>query len=70
MPCVYEFATTPDDVDGITVSIDGEEIVRDSAHLNGWDYMPGNLLQLFGDACSAIRDGHPHDVEVVYNCPE
>ena len=70
VPCVYEFATTPDDVDGITVSIDGEEIARDSAHLNGWDYMPGNLLQLFGDACNAIRDGHPHDVEVVYNCPE
>ncbi|MEE2789104.1 MAG: hypothetical protein VX589_17345 [Myxococcota bacterium] len=44
------------------VRIDGIEVGRDAARLNGWE-IDGDDIIFYGDACERLRDGQAHTVE-------
>ena len=61
VPCAFTFREAPEDLDGLTVTIDGAPIDRDATHVDGWD-IEGELLTLYGGACARIRDGLAHTI--------
>ena len=63
MPCTFTFRDPPSDLDGLTVTIDGRAVARDTSHVNGWD-IETELLTFYGPACGSIRDGLAHTIEV------
>lgn len=46
-----------------------QTLVRDPKHLQGWDYLPGNMqIKLYGDACKVVREDPMAKVTVVLGC--
>lgn len=43
----------------LTFTLNGREVARDRANTNGWNFVDGNVseVELFGDACAALRGG-------------
>jgi hypothetical protein len=52
--CTYLTPSAPTDPDSIVVVVSGTPVVRDTAHMNGWDWVDQEYgeLELFGDACN------------------
>ena len=69
VPCSYHLQEPVDDIESLIVRIDGIVIQRDVTHQNGWDLVNG-YLELYGTACSSLRDGQPHSVRALYDCEE
>jgi hypothetical protein len=54
-----------------TIIADGKPTTapRDTSHVSGWDYLPGNAqVQLYGDFCAQLRTDPTVKVEVVVGC--
>jgi hypothetical protein len=73
--CSYELPEvegTPDyDKVNITVQSNGQAyaIPQDTAHTDGWDYLPGNQeVQLYGPVCELLKSDADAVVEVVVGC--
>jgi hypothetical protein len=55
----------------ITIESGGQSftVPRDTAHGDGWDYLPGNQqVQLYGKACERLKTDPDATVEVVVGC--
>ncbi|GMV38904.1 MAG: hypothetical protein AMXMBFR64_06200 [Myxococcales bacterium] len=51
----------------IALEIDGEKVLKDPTHTDGWDLLEGDVMQLYGAACeAATKEGAK--VEVTYIC--
>ena len=51
----------------VVVEINGEKLLKDPTHTDGWDLLEGDVMQLYGSACeSASAEGST--VEVTYVC--
>lgn len=51
----------------VVVEVNGEKILKDPTHADGWDLLEGDVMQLYGSACeAATADGST--VEVTYVC--
>ena len=68
VPCRYELDEAPSDPDMIILSIDGVEILRDITHEDGWDISDEIFIDLYGSACTQIRDGGSHSIDVLFDC--
>jgi hypothetical protein len=68
--CQIELATAPDNPDGVSVYIDGDEVGRDPSKTNGWDYTDGTntTIELYGPACETLQDGSEHDLTATFAC--
>jgi hypothetical protein len=67
--CTFTLATTPEDPDKLTVTIDGIPIPRDTSHATGWDYDAStNSITFFGDTCTQLGGGTAGAVGVDYGC--
>ena len=51
----------------LVVEIDGQPAAHDTTHVDGWDLLEGDVLQLYGPACDAASSGDA-DVTVTYVC--
>jgi hypothetical protein len=61
-------APSPEDV---AVNVDGMRILRDTTHMNGWDYGPGNrVVNLYGAACEKVKSGSVLSLEIIFGCPQ
>lgn len=69
--CDYLVDPAPPDL-GLTYVFfhDTEQVPRDTAHVDGWDYDPATMkLTLYGTACARVQDHSETDVDVVFGCP-
>ncbi len=62
VPCRYDLGALASRADDLTVSIDGTPYPRDRTRTNGWD-VDGEVIEFFGNACLALRDGYAHEIE-------
>jgi hypothetical protein len=52
-------------------TVDGQLIPRDPTHAEGWDYsMKGLGVEIFGSACTDLKNGAALSVGVHYGCPK
>lgn len=71
--CVFE---TNDDVvatpEAASVLLDGAPLPRDASRTEGWDYVGSGAkqIEIFGAACSALRDSATAKVELAVDCPQ
>jgi Mg-chelatase subunit ChlD len=63
--CEYQLDTTPSNPSYVRVQIDGQAVKFGDQ--NGWT-MTGDRLILQGTACSLLRDGQQHDLNVQVEC--
>jgi hypothetical protein len=69
--CVFPLAVPPLDPGFVGVSVDGQLIPRDPTHAQGWDYvMNGKGVEIFGSACTDLKNGTALSVGVHYGCPK
>ena len=76
MSCAFDLPDVqggqPDyDQVNITVQSGGQDytIPRDSAHHDGWDYLPGNQqVQLYGQSCDMLKNDADAKVSMVVGC--
>ena len=54
----------------IGVKVNGNEILQDTTHTNGWDYTSDahTAVQIYGPNCDAIEAGTVQSVQVVFKC--
>lgn len=51
----------------ISVTVDGQKVNKDPTHQSGWDLLDGDIVQFYGEACSAASaDGA--DVSITFIC--
>jgi hypothetical protein len=68
--CVFPLAVPPLDPDFVGVTVDGQLIPRDPAHVEGWDYAgTGKAVEIFGSACTDLKNGTALSVGIHYGCP-
>jgi hypothetical protein len=69
--CVFPLAIPPLDPEFVGVTVDGQLIPRDPAHAEGWDYLGGGMgVQIFGSACTDLKNGTAMSVGIHYGCPK
>jgi hypothetical protein len=69
--CVFPLAVPPPDANFVGVTVDGQLIPRDPTHAEGWDYLgSGKGVEIFGSACSELKNGTAQSVGVHYGCPK
>ena len=68
--CAIQLDETPKYPDRVKVYMDGQEVPRDTTHVNGWDYSDATLtrIELFGPVCDALQDGKKHDLTATFAC--
>lgn len=68
--CAIQLDETPKYPDRVKVYMDGQEVPRDTTHVNGWDYTDATLtrIELFGPACDSLQDGKKHDLTATFAC--
>lgn len=68
--CVIPLSEVPDNPDGVRIFIDGVEVPRDMADVNGWDYTDSGMtdIELYGAACDNLQDGDQHTVTATFAC--
>ena len=68
--CSYALASPPPDPALVTVTLNGMQVPRSTAHTNGWDYYPDmNTITFFGSYCDQIQSGAITEVGFAYGCP-
>jgi hypothetical protein len=69
--CVFPLAVPPLDPGFVGVTVDGQLIARDPTHAEGWDYsIKGLGVEIFGSACTDLKNGAALSVGVHYGCPK
>ena len=59
------------DPNQLYVFLDKTLLVRDTAHMNGWDYDPiTNTITVYGKPCTDLKAGTAKVVDIVYGCPK
>ncbi len=68
--CEIELEEPPDFPDLVTIYMDGQEVPRDLAQGNGWDYTDSSntVVELFGGACDTLQDGDEHTLTATFAC--
>lgn len=69
-PCIYALPAEPPDPGKVTFQGRGGEIVRDTKHVDGWDFSDDGMSVVFyGPACDVLKAGAITSVDTVYGCP-
>jgi len=69
--CTFTVNPQPEDGEKLWVTFDGQVVIRDPAHRNGWDYNASlNQVSAYGGACSALQSGTIAEVEIWMGCAE
>ena len=69
--CEYTLDSAPPDDDLYVFFDDANQIPRDPAHVEGWDFDPAtSTLRFYGQACAALQSDQVVDIDVVYGCPD
>jgi hypothetical protein len=69
--CIFAIPPPPNnDTDAmhIGVKVDGNELNRDTTHMNGWDYSGAGQVEIFGPSCQAIMNNQVQQVQIVFKC--
>jgi hypothetical protein len=74
-PCTFDIGPLPSDdgrtsYDTITISADGERLVRDPNHESGWDYVDASKMSIavYGPACQDLASGAIEELSVSFLC--
>jgi hypothetical protein len=67
--CNFALQMAPPMPTYVSVQINGMDVPRDTTHMNGWDYGPGNLsIQFYGSVCTQLQGGNVMDVKAIFGC--
>jgi hypothetical protein len=68
--CSYALQMPPMNPDLVEIDGNNGKIPRDTTHMNGWDYGPGDMsINFYGAACDDLQKGVTTSIMAVYNCP-
>jgi hypothetical protein len=68
--CSYALQQAPMNPDLVEIDSGSSVVPRDTTHMNGWDYGPGDMsIVFYGNACADLQNGVVQSVTAVYNCP-
>jgi hypothetical protein len=68
--CSYTLMMAPTDPSLVSIDGNGNQIPRDTSHMNGWDFGPGNLsINFYGPACMQLQQGVITQINAVFGCP-
>jgi hypothetical protein len=68
--CNLQLPMRPPYPDQVTVTANGQTVPRDTTHMNGWDFGPGDTsIQFYGSYCSMLQSGGISNVQAIYGCP-
>ena len=69
--CVFALPSTPPVPNGVTVTVNGASVPRDTRHMIGWDYLDATYTSfgLYGTWCARLMDNRSFEIQVTYACP-
>jgi von Willebrand factor type A domain len=69
--CSYALQMAPPNPNYVEIDDNnGMKIPRDTTHMNGWDFGPGNLsINFYGAACDNLQKGVTTGISAVFGCP-
>jgi hypothetical protein len=68
--CNLQLPMRPPYPDQVTVTANGQTVPRDTTHMNGWDFGPGDTsIQFYGSYCNMLQSGGISSVQAIYGCP-
>ena len=69
--CSYALQMAPANPNYVEIDDNnGMKIPRDTTHMNGWDYGPGNLsINFYGPACDNLQKGVTTGISAIFGCP-
>lgn len=68
--CNLQLPMRPPYPDQVVVTANGQTVPRDTTHMNGWDFGPGDTsIQFYGSYCSMLQSGGISNVQAIYGCP-
>ncbi len=69
--CVFQFDSAPPDPTNIAVKVNGEKVVQDTTHTEGWDYTSEDHLgvELYGATCETVKDASANTIDMIFGCP-
>jgi hypothetical protein len=68
--CSFALQMAPPRPDLVSVRAGNQAVPRDTSHMNGWDFGPGNLsIQFYGSWCTMLQGGAINDVHAIFGCP-
>jgi len=68
--CSYLLTQTPPDPSRLFVFFDKNQVSRDPAHQQGWDYDAAkNQVVFYGMSCDTLKAGGVTKLDIVYGCP-
>jgi len=68
--CEIDLGSAPEYPDKVLVYFDGQQVPRDGAKQNGWEYIDSSLtkVKLYGPACTTLQDGQKHTLTATFAC--
>ena len=67
--CSFALQSAPPNPDFVGVELGGSMVPRDTTHMNGWDFGPGNMsIQFYGAACTSLQSGGATNVQAIFGC--
>jgi hypothetical protein len=71
LSCTFVLNMVPPNQDELYVYINGDSILRDPVHADGWDYeLETNRITFYGPPCALLQSGEVKDLEIIFGCPE
>jgi hypothetical protein len=69
--CSYALQMAPPNPNYVEIDDNnGMKIPRDTTHMNGWDFGPGNMsINFYGAACDNLQKGVTTGIKAVFGCP-
>jgi len=68
--CTFPLTMRPPYPDRVTVTVDGMQVPRDTSHMNGWDFGPGDMsIDFYGMWCNRLQTGGAMNVHAIFGCP-
>jgi von Willebrand factor type A domain len=67
--CSFAMQQAPPNPDFVEIDVNNSKVPRDTTHMDGWDFGPGDLsIQFYGSYCMSLQNGSVMNVEAIFQC--
>jgi hypothetical protein len=67
--CSFAMQQAPPNPDFVEIDVNNAKVPRDTTHMDGWDFGPGDLsIQFYGSYCMSLQSGSVMNVEAIFQC--
>ena len=67
--CSFSLSMPPQFPDYVSITAGGAMVPKDTSHMNGWDFGPGDMsIQFYGDWCKNLQSASISDLQAIFGC--